>query len=495
MKSNNGHTRKPATARPRLSLSMIVKNEEERLPACLESMQGVADEIVVVDTGSTDKTADIARRFGARVVEFPWNGNFSDARNESLRHCTGDWVIFLDADERLDRSHAARLRTLLCDPNVTAYELTVTSRSVDERNNVASFFGYIARLFRRREDILFQYRIHESVLPSVLRAHGRVVRADVTIDHIGYGGTDQEMRKKFERNLVPLRLDAVDYPDDLFVLEKLAQTAMLLRHDAEAEDVLVRILALCDAGAAGTLSSVKAAHNYNLLAELCLWTDRLADAEVYALRSAAVAPAQYQAHALLSRVYERQGRYELALEATRRLLDLTGKTPPFASTVEGDCNVLEEDIHYKRALLQKLSACPPAEVQRSLEAVVSVNADHRAAQTDLALLYAAQENIRGLVHVLRTIPRTATEHAPLIYVRGQALAKAGDAAGAITDLWAAFSHGLRSDDIIFLLVRLLNEQHRELEAIPLYEAYLLRHPDAADARRLLADLIERTGKK
>ncbi len=86
----------------RVSLCMIAKDEQEHISGCLESVRGLVDEIIVVDTGSADRTKETARSCGAKVFSFPWTGNFAEARNESLRHATGDWIIFLDADERLN---------------------------------------------------------------------------------------------------------------------------------------------------------------------------------------------------------------------------------------------------------------------------------------------------------------------------------------------------------------------------------------------------------
>src|SRR5262249_55021054 len=85
----------PATGL-RLSLCMIVKDEEEMLPGCLEPVRDYVDEIIVVDTGSSDRTVEIAESFGAKVIDFPWNGSFADARNVSLEAATGDWIIYLD---------------------------------------------------------------------------------------------------------------------------------------------------------------------------------------------------------------------------------------------------------------------------------------------------------------------------------------------------------------------------------------------------------------
>src|SRR5262249_36848573 len=100
----------------RVSLCMIVRNEERFLAECLQSVADLVDEIVVIDSGSTDRTKEIAAGFGAKVIDFTWVDNFAAARNESLRHATGNWIPWLDADERLDAANRERLRRLLAEP-------------------------------------------------------------------------------------------------------------------------------------------------------------------------------------------------------------------------------------------------------------------------------------------------------------------------------------------------------------------------------------------
>src|SRR6516164_2873056 len=106
--------------RLRVSLCMIVKDEAANLPACLGSVADLVDEMIVVDTGSTDDTKTVAERLGANVYDFDWVDHFAAARNESIRHATGDWVFWLDGDERLDDDNRGKLRALferLCDEN------------------------------------------------------------------------------------------------------------------------------------------------------------------------------------------------------------------------------------------------------------------------------------------------------------------------------------------------------------------------------------------
>ncbi len=97
---------------PGISLSLIVKNEERALPICLGSAADLVHEIILIDTGSTDRTKEVAASFGARVFDFAWRDDFAAARNESLRHATGDWIFWVDADDRLDEENRQKLRNL-----------------------------------------------------------------------------------------------------------------------------------------------------------------------------------------------------------------------------------------------------------------------------------------------------------------------------------------------------------------------------------------------
>ena len=106
-----------------LSLSMIVRNEEARLANCLASVEGFADEIVVVDTGSIDGTVAIAEQAGARIEQMEWPGDFAPARNHALKFLTGDWVLVLDADEQLRPEVIPSLKALMAQPDVLVINL------------------------------------------------------------------------------------------------------------------------------------------------------------------------------------------------------------------------------------------------------------------------------------------------------------------------------------------------------------------------------------
>jgi tetratricopeptide (TPR) repeat protein len=247
--------------RPRVSLCMIVKNEEDNLPACLDSTAGLCDETVVVDTGSTDRTKEIAARYGARVVDFTWVDSFAAARNESVRHATGSWIFWMDADDRLDEENRARLRSLfdglaednaayvmkcLCLPEQPgAASRNGPPRTGAQRHDAATVVDHV-RLFRNDPRLRWHYRVHEQILPALRRLRADVRWTDVVIHHTGY--QDPALRgRKLERDLRLLRLDDAEHPDDPFTLFNLGSVYQELRRPAEALPLLCRSLELSQA--------------------------------------------------------------------------------------------------------------------------------------------------------------------------------------------------------------------------------------------------------
>jgi tetratricopeptide (TPR) repeat protein len=225
--------RNPAGAT--LTVALIVKDEEEALPACLESVAPIADEVIVVDTGSTDRTVAIAREHGARVLSFPWCDDFSAARNASLDAVRTEWALVLDADERLTPEAVDRIRPALEDVSVGAYMLPLINVGEDPEGEETSV--YLLRLFRARPSIRFSYRIHEQVAGAIFRfarRNGlRFARLEgATIRHVGYRPEVVEARGKLERNRRHFEAQLAQYPRDLYSWYKYAD---FLRECEETE--------------------------------------------------------------------------------------------------------------------------------------------------------------------------------------------------------------------------------------------------------------------
>jgi tetratricopeptide (TPR) repeat protein len=225
------------TMTARISLTMIVKNEAAMLDRCLASVRDLVDEIIVVDTGSSDHTKDIAGQHGARVFDLPWPDSFAAARNESIRHANGQWLLWLDADEYFDDANRDKLRQLLADlSDDTAYVMRQRSPS----HGSATLVGQV-RLFRNHPAIRWDYRVHEQILPSVKRAGHAVRDTDIFIEHSGY--LDPALRhKKLERNLRLLHLDMAERPNDPFTLFNLGWAFADLGRCADAIPLLQRSL-------------------------------------------------------------------------------------------------------------------------------------------------------------------------------------------------------------------------------------------------------------
>jgi glycosyltransferase involved in cell wall biosynthesis len=212
-----------------ISAALIVRDEQNHLGACLQSIAGLADEIVVTDTGSCDRSREVAAAHGARVFDYEWNDDFSAARNHAIDQATGDWILYIDADERV-RSYDRRiLEDQLADPSLCACTVRFHPRS--------GFTAYPEhRLFRRDPRIRFRSAIHETILPDLERmvaaGEGRVGSSQLTIDHLGYDG---DQSHKAERNLRLLTKQVQVDPGRIYLWWHLGSVYRDLGRLAEAE--------------------------------------------------------------------------------------------------------------------------------------------------------------------------------------------------------------------------------------------------------------------
>ena len=178
---------------------MIVRDEENNLPTCLESVRGLFDEIVIVDTGSTDRTAEIARSFGARVFDFVWVDDFAAARNAALARATGDYAFWLDADDVVEPAQRQKLEAILKrlrKGEEAAYVVRCACDPSPDGTGGDTVVDHI-RLFPLREGIRWTYRVHEQILPALRRAKIPVQWTDFTVRHTGY--VDQALRSQEAR--------------------------------------------------------------------------------------------------------------------------------------------------------------------------------------------------------------------------------------------------------------------------------------------------------
>lgn len=212
-----------------LSAALIVKNEEKFLEACLSSLKDIVDEVVVVDTSSTDRSQEIAREAGAHLHEFAWVNDFSAARNRALDLARGEWILYIDADERVAPCAPSALRTLLSDPSYVGYYVRLHPRP--------GFTPYWEmRLFRNDPGIRFRGVVHENIWPAIheYRAArgGKIGRSGLVLHHEGYEG---DQRAKHRRNLPLLHEALRQDPERVFCWCHLANTYLALGKERRAE--------------------------------------------------------------------------------------------------------------------------------------------------------------------------------------------------------------------------------------------------------------------
>jgi len=225
--------------KPKISLCMIVRDEEDNLAGCLLPIKDSFEEIIVVDTGSQDRTVEIARRLGAKVHHFRWEDDFAQARNASLRYATGDWIFWMDADDRLTRGEALKLGRLARSSSPDSYFLCRVLST--EPNGVKTEFMQL-RLFPKLPGVRFENSVHEQVAHSLdrLGLHPRL--SSVTINHLGYSNPE-EYRAKVERNLKILRREVKKTPEDISLRYQLATN---YNSKGMIEEAIVELKSLLD---------------------------------------------------------------------------------------------------------------------------------------------------------------------------------------------------------------------------------------------------------
>jgi len=201
-----------------VSACMIVKDEEELLPECLESIRDWIDELVVVDTGSTDRTIEIAESYGARVFHQPWEGNFSKHRNFSIAQATCDWIFIIDADERICQEDVPLIKKVLNQRDYNIISINVFN--VGGKNEEQVTFLPSIRFFKRELDLRYEGIVHNLLIPP---ANQPIMRVGIRLKHYGYGLSPEKMKAKTARSKVLLEKQIEENPDNAFALFNYAQ--------------------------------------------------------------------------------------------------------------------------------------------------------------------------------------------------------------------------------------------------------------------------------
>ncbi|HXR55083.1 MAG TPA: glycosyltransferase [Acidimicrobiales bacterium] len=323
-----------------LTAALIVRDEEAVLDECLASIHEVVDEIVVVDTGSVDATCETALRYGARLFRHRWNDDFAEARNVALDHAVGQWVLYIDADERLVDPDRQRVEALLAGSDAAAFRIRLHPEL-----RASAYVEY--RIWRNDPTIRFQGIIHESVVPAIERLAKRERRpirtADLVLRHVGYEG---DQRRKHLRNLPLLRRELQRNPTNLFVRHHLFRVLHGLGHEEEADAVLLEALWLVDAGErSGSIDELGALILGEAIRRRGASGEDTGELLAHGLQ---LYPENCAFLVLEARRLMAQQRYEPAIELVERVLEIAGRAEP--SIVAYDMRLLGETPHEIKAL-------------------------------------------------------------------------------------------------------------------------------------------------
>jgi tetratricopeptide (TPR) repeat protein len=336
----------------RLSLCMIVRDEAAMLPDFLASVDGLWDELIAVDTGSTDETRTLLEAAGARVLERPWNHDFAVTRNASLEPATGRWILSLDADERLTPELRQQIAAVLDDP--TAGAATIRMRNWLPHGEVRE--SDLLRLWRRDPQIHYKHRIHEeigtAVTDSLQRTGLRLVNLIGCCEHLGYVREVAESRAKKDRDRALLQACIDDDPHDWYSWYKLLELARFWQDHALWRETATRLAPLLDGPFPGALATVPWAGELIALAAQGRFESSPAMIAWLARWESVIAPSP-AFHLVRAATFEELGDLASARTDFERCLSLPAGSLPMLTTVRplvGLCRLSARHGDLKAAL-------------------------------------------------------------------------------------------------------------------------------------------------
>ena len=290
---------------------MIVKDEEEFLPRCLKSVKNHVDEMVIVDTGSTDRTVEIARSYGATIYYHAWENSFCKARNYSLTYATSDWILILDADEEIDKEDAHKLKEVIKDREANVFHLPLFCKPLGGRN---SSISRSIRLFKNHLD--FHY---EGIVHNVLEYKGSSKSLNIKIYHYGYSLAKEQMEKKFVRTTSLLKEQIKNDPSDPIPHYNLAISYQSKFMDDECLSEALEAIRLFETKKSDRQTRLQALYTAS---NTFFRKNELENAETYALKALDLYYDYVDIHNVLSSIYFLRNDYDKCLEFTKTYLKL-----------------------------------------------------------------------------------------------------------------------------------------------------------------------------
>ncbi len=369
-----------------VSACLIVRDEEKLLSGCLDSIRDWVDEIIVVDTGSNDKTVSMAMSYGAKVFNQQWEGDFSKHRNFSMEQATSDWIFIIDADERICEEDVPRLKEMINSDQHSIISINVFN--VYGKDVKMTTFLPSIRLFRRDLNLRYEGIVHNRL---VFPEDATIVRANVKLKHLGYDLSPDQMRKKFERSHALLEKQMQKDPNDTFAMFNLAQ---LLRGAGKDKPDLFSAEIIKLAARAVTLTNPQKLSTRNIhlmcldqLSWAYFYKGDLKQALVFAQRALTHKPNYLDPLLLIGHIYTHSKEYDKARTAYQRYLEVQAQYDP---TAEKDNIILvnpdsRATAFYGLGLLAEIMD-NPLEARRYYAKTIELNPDYLDVQARIGSL-------------------------------------------------------------------------------------------------------------
>lgn len=375
---------------------MIVKNEEARLEACLQSVAPYVDEMVVLDTGSTDRTREIAYGCGAQVYDYEWTDSFADARNRSLDLATGKWAFWMDADDVLSPECGVLLRALIRQAPGRDAAFHAQVRIPPGPGEFSPSVVDHIKLFPIRPDIRFEHRIHEQVLPSLRKAGIAIRFSDLFVTHQHYDRSPAGQATKRLRDFRLLGLDLADHPNHPFILFNLGMTHLFATKEFE---VAAHYLRRSLSGSNWQDSIVRKAFAMLTTAHMC--QDELELALMANERGRQHYPEDAELLFQAGQILDGLGRLDEARAVLERLV--TGADEPYYRSVDTgfrSCRGMHALAHIYRKLGNE------GRFVGLLQEVVAGFQGFHPARVDLAAALALEGRIKEARDLVQALPQT-----------------------------------------------------------------------------------------
>ncbi len=375
--------RKSSNPNPTLSLCMIVKDEEESLPTCLESIKDYVDEIIIVDTGSTDNTVNIAESYNAKVYHHAWENSFSKARNYSLKYATCDWILIMDADEEIEEKDAYKLRETIRVDDVNLIYMPAYSK---QKGGMNSSVYLIERVFKNNLD--FHY---EGIVHNALKYSGPCKNENIVFYHYGYHMGEEHKERKFIRTSTLLKKQIKDDPSNPMPHHFLAIEFSGRNMNDECIDEALKAIKLFEHKKINT--EVKLLSCYT--ASFAFYNKKdLVNAEYYAKKAVDSYPDYLDGYFMLSSIYMRQKEYDKCINATNKYLAILKniKSNP-AETLRIPYNNIDNDWHaYSRLAIVCFEQNRDSEGIQKLKEIASIVDDENDPYLSIGKYFIEQNN-------------------------------------------------------------------------------------------------------